>query len=573
MQTAKVKRLPRYSWSLGLKAPRFDYGKSSRAVFGFDTEYDSETGELLSVQLFRPGVNIYEPVPRNYRMDYTNLRELVRNYQSPFLVAFFALADISKIADWWNAKISDTGLGMMMAEIGDMTIFDVGTFWSSDRSFSLKKLGDLIGLPKLEYDTSKVDRSCLADPKFKPYAMRDAEICYYGYQEYLRETIWKLFEVDICHFRSSPTISSYIFRRTLNKPIAAPSRLVRSMGLRAYWGGRSEVYHVGEIRGQIVNIDANSEYPRSAISLGGLPDGNEWESGGDWKKYRHGFIEILFAYPKSYRSFYGLPSLHNDRLYWLSSGHSVCTIAELRAALRACPDLTYHVRCVVGYCHGNRHELADYLKLLLAEKDKATGSDRYVYKLLANSVIGKLAQNKRIVKDSEHIKLSALMGVPPDFLPRYNRPRIEVGNSYWPEAASLILGQARAVLFEAMIKIGIDKVLLCSTDSVIYKGEPEQFSIAGVPFEIENIGTHIHIWREKVYALYNSDELVKIAHHALPSRAIMQNGRVNIDLTAESVTVDYREFVKLSKAARGEKFGSVIHRTKTVTLNPSKWET
>lgn len=568
-----MRKLPRFSWDLSLKPPRLDHGRSRRSVWGFDTEYDSKTGELLTVQLWRPEKQIYYEVRKNEQITYEFLRKLTQPYRSPFLVAFFSVADISKLSDWWNAKLTDTGLGMLMAESGDITIFDVGTFWSSDRSLNLAKLGELVGVPKLQFDTTQVSRKSLKDPLFKPYAMMDAEICYKAYSDFIRETIWKLFGVDPLHYRSSPAISATIFRRTLESAITPPPKLIRSMALRSYWGGRSEVYRVGKIVDNIVEVDANSEYPRACIALGDLPDGEDWKVGGNYQDYKDGFVNVLFAYPENFQGFLALPVYWDKRLYWPRSGESYCTISEIRAARKACPTLNLKIRSVAGYKRGTRGELSAYLGDLLERKDNAKGADRYAYKLLANSVIGKLAQNRRTNKDAEHLSFCQDIGVPADFMPlQAGRGRIEVGNCYWPEAASLILGKARAVLYEAMQKIGKSKVLLCSTDSIVYIGEQAEFAIDGIPFEVENVGNNINIWREKVYVIKKGEEILKIAHHALPRRAMVQDGKTIIPDNAETISVPYKEFVKISRAARGAKFGSVIHRQKTVGLTPSKWK-
>lgn len=549
-----------------------DYGRSNRAVFGFDTEYDSQTGELLSVQLYRDGFELFYPCPKRFKLTYENLRGLVAPFKSPFLISFFSLADISKISDWWRAKLSDTGLSMLMAERGDMTIFDISTFWSSDRGFSLAKLGKLIGVPKLDWDRANVSRADLDKPGFREYAMNDAKICFVAYEKYLRETVWNLFNLDIVHYRSSPTISAQVFRRRLKYAIAPPISPVRALALRSYWGGRSEVYATGVFRGEITEVDANSEYPRSAIALGPLPNGDDWEIGGKPDDYINGFAEILFAYPKNWRGFYALPSWIGGALYWRETGHSFCTLSEIRTALKFCPKLSISYRQVCGYRRCSRSELADYLSELLTKKDNAQGPERYVYKLLANSVIGKLAQNKTVRPTAEHIQRSFLMGVPSQWLPYTGGGQIAVGSCYWPEAASLILGKARAVLYEAMEYYGRDRVLLCSTDSIIYAGKPENLILDKIPFEIQCTGDELTIWREKVYALQKSGKVVKVAHHALPARAMVdRSGRLALVAGQNSVDVETREFVKLSRAASGLRFGAAITRNKTVGLRPSKW--
>lgn len=565
MNKSRVYRIPYWTYTLPITKPVRVRKWSDRSIIGFDTEYDSETGELLSVQLYGDDVNIFYVVKPREKFTYQKLRALLPDsVHRPMLVAFFALADISKIHDIYSARLTESGLGMLFADWKDMTIFDLSVFWSGTKGFSLHQLGKLINHPKLDYNRAAISRADVTVPAFREYAMRDAEICFKGYN-WIRESMYRLFQEDIVHYRSAPAISAQIFRRQLQRPVMYPFPRQRGLALHCYWGGRSEVFALGDFTGLFTEIDANSEYPRSAIALGALPDGNDWQYGepGDEMKFENGFVHLQFEYPQSYDGIYALPVYVNDSLYWPSAGESYCTLSELHTAKKYCPKLKYWVRRLLGYKQGSRLELSDYLKSLLKEKDKANGADRTVYKLLANSIIGKLGQNRRTEPRGDYLSRSHFLGLPAGWVPRRaSDVSIQVGSCYWPEAASLILGKARAVLVEAMEKIGRHNVALCSTDSIIYAGKPQEFSIDGVPFTVQGTGDKLRIFREKVYLLLDGEKEVKIAHHALP-RGVISDRLV---MGTENVDVETKEFVKLSRAMSGERLGTVRKRKKTVTL-------
>jgi len=182
-----------------------------------------------------------------------------------------------------------------------------------------------------------------------------------------------------------------------------------------------------------------------------------------------------------------------------------------------------------------------------------------------------LAQNKRVTNDGLHIARAADIGCPPDFLNYRGKMRIETGSCYWPEAASLILGKARAVLYGAMQKIGRERLFLCSTDSLVYDGAAAEFSIDGVPFEVKTSGDSITVWREKGYCIQKAGAVLKVAHHALPVYCMLDKDAIVLDENAETVEVNYKEFIRLPGARRGGRFGDVVHRQKIVSLKPSKW--
>ncbi len=576
MKINRLLSIPVYTNKLSVSIPKRKVA-DARPVFGFDTEYDSRTQELLSIQLWRPDRQVFFQ-PKNGKISYAELKAFTAPYRNPFLVAFFALADISKLSDYWVAHLSETGLGCLMAEYKDMTIFDISTFWSSDKSFSLSKLGKLIGVEKLAWDRGNVSRSSLTENGFRAYAMRDAEICYKAYH-WLSTAIDNAYSLPLTSFRSAPYLSTYIFRNRLQKPLDAPLPAVRRFALRCYWGGRSEIFARGRIVSPIIEADANSLYPRSAMSFESFPDGSSWEkirTQKDLTKTIDGFLCVAFKYPNSYEGFFGLPVDTDKGLTWPSAGVSYCTLSELRASVEACPDLFYCVRFGFGYAHADRSELPSYLSDLIAKKDASTGAARYVYKLLANSIIGKLAQNKKITTDSEHITRAGIAQLPADYLPRNREGKVQVGSCFWPEAASLILGKARSVLLKAMNRVGRENLLVCSTDSVIAKNssgyavDDTYCAFDGVPFQVQHVTSEAVIWREKVYALQNGEKLIKTAHHALPKHAMEREGRLTIETDARSLTVETKQFVKISGASRGSKLGDVIPLTKSVTLEKQR---
>jgi len=121
---------------------------------------------------------------------------------------------------------------------------------------SVRQWGEMIGLPKLEVDfeTSTSDEMCI-------YCHRDAEITgtvFLEYLNFIRSRDLGGFAVTI----GSQALRAYRHRFMEAKILHYDEPQVNEIIRSSYFGGRTECFQIGEIKGrQVVKVDVNSMYP------------------------------------------------------------------------------------------------------------------------------------------------------------------------------------------------------------------------------------------------------------------------------------------------------------------------
>jgi hypothetical protein len=235
-----------------------------------------------------------------------------------------------------------------------------------------------------------------------------------------------------------------------------------------------------------------------------------------------GYVCVEFEFPEGTR--YPCLPVHGalkDRLYFPLKGISYCTMVEIREALR----LGCKIKKIKGYGFKPsdkeiNHDLKAFMKEMLEFKTQSPkGSlEHETYKLIANALIGKLAQRRA----EDHLdyaqELYATYGVP---LSKFRfKGREKVGSTWAPEWASLILGKARALMSqfinEGALMTVTDSVLLPNNASLECEALKELRQV-GSDLEAEPYGVESAlIVRSKLYALMDAKgEIVKEAHHAV----------------------------------------------------------
>jgi len=436
--------------------------------------------------------------------------------------------------------------------LGDfrLKIVDLWAFYP----YALKEIGKLIRLPKLEADRAHILEFYQENPEgFEAYAVRDAEIALKAFMN-LRDFLWNNYKVELLKSPTIASVASNIFRTDyLHEPPIPYAILIkyhsyrtkkgewstrgakefryagsldlRRLALLCYWGGRAESYVHGFIKGKFKLYDVVSLYP-SASMLQPLPNKDtEWlEISMDnfEKEDLEGFVKVEFEFPQS--TLYPCLPVHGalkDRLYFPLKGISYCTMSEVREALR----FGCKIKKIEGYGFMPsekeiNHDLKAFMKEMLELKAQSPkGSlEHETYKLIANALIGKLAQRRC----EDHLdyaqELYAMHGVPLDKF--HFKSREKVGSTWAPEWASLILGKARALMSQFINK----GALMTVTDSVLLpinaKIECEALNelrhvgsdLDAEPYEVESA----LMVRTRLYALIDAkEEIVKEAHHAV----------------------------------------------------------
>jgi DNA polymerase type B, organellar and viral len=133
-----------------------------------------------------------------------------------------------------------------------IVFIDTLNYWRQ----SLAKLGDAVGLPKIEIDLSKALRK-----EKETYCIRDTEIIAKSVTGLMRYLV----DNDLggwAFSQASLAFKSYRHKFMRHKIYIHNSRRVCSMERNAYYGGRVECFFIGVKRNQpIYKLDVNSMYP------------------------------------------------------------------------------------------------------------------------------------------------------------------------------------------------------------------------------------------------------------------------------------------------------------------------
>lgn len=349
------------------------------------------------------------------------------------------------------------------------------TFLNSSSFFpgSLKKMGDLIGLPKLEGDSLS-----------ESYAIRDAEIV----QVFMAKMQDRLNMQGVNLGLSIGQLSMSIFRanhlrkkqRTFNSPNC----------LKAYYGGRVEMFFKGVVKGPVYVADINSSYP-DVMFRHEYPDTTVVEASSIFTHtYGIGHFKILvpddcFIPPLPFRS-------ESGRLFFPTGEiEGWWTYAEVRFALEKCGCKLLAEYDGEGCRRGVRPfesfigEHYDARQAMKKRKERNKEDLEAVFedlhlKLVMNNLYGKFAQHKDGNKMTR-VKLSKRvldkMGgsieskIGPFYsyrVPRKKPPR--TANYMW---GVYVTSYARLSLLEKIMSVYSKggKLLYCDTDSIMFTGE------------------------------------------------------------------------------------------------------
>ncbi len=239
-----------------------------------------------------------------------------------------------------------------------------------------------------------------------------------------------------------------------------PTKALRESVDKAYYGGRSEVSVIGPIEGPIYENDIRSAYPYAATMLPCFAHGH-WEMVRDlepWSLVRvhwTGPRQMVWGpYPvRPERGSLRFPRTGTTWVWGVEAlaGKPLCSSFNIESGYTWVPECNHHPFRWLNDIYSARQEL------------KATNDHReYVYKLILNSVYGKLAQR---IGTNDLVPTHR-------FLP-------------W---AGLITATTRAMLLEQIVDAGEDSIILTATDGILSR-KPLQTAE----------GTNLGQWETKQY--------------------------------------------------------------------------
>jgi len=543
-----VAELPQEAFSRGIgRLVKRDAAKQV-VILGFDTEYDSETKEIVCYQL-SDGTNS-SMIERTRDFTWEDLAEWVRSClrcwgfslresATIMLVSHFSTAELSHIKDFHKyaliRRVSPQQVYNATYRINEhsrLYVMDQYHFFNT----GLAKVAGTFGEQKLEFDTTKVSRRDLASAKFREYSLWDAIVCARIFHKF-RQRLLEQYQVDVVHYPTPASLAMAVYRQHfLPDSFPAPENEVRRQAWLSLWGGRAEAYVQGDAHGAYTLRDVKSLYPSSARLLRELPRGGDWvrrEQPRSWQ----GLCRVRFRFPASIK-FPCLPMYHDGRLIFPLQGTSDCTLQEARVALQMGAKLEFAK--VFEYDSGD-DSLARYMDFFVSEKDRSEKEGdkvgRELSKLMMNALIGKISQNRGDVDIEDMKKFADEEGIPlevaldPTFIhPMKPKSAPRIGGHIMPEWSALILGKARAVMAELMHEIetsapeGVVSNLITSTDSLLVPDElNEAVDVAmrrvGVILTSKNEGkttARVRVVRSRVYAAEADDGTIVFgAAHAV----------------------------------------------------------
>lgn len=539
-------------------------------VIGFDTEYDSETRELLSFQLATEERAAFVAC-RKLTVD--KLAEAVRPFVEPscghvMLAAYFSIAELQHLPVIEEAvEVKSFGASVDVVFYSRrwellIHVFDLARFWQSPRkplaavaqSYGLKKAGGV--------NRKAVSVHSLKSETFRAYAIQDARLCFQIARK-LREG----FEpdgVDPLFEGSAASSAAAAFRMGLESTLHPPAARVRLMGLLCCWGGRAEALERGSFT-RLHEYDIVSAYPRAAISLGVMPCKGDWKKVTSWRGFNGavgGLGRFRFRFPPG-AVYPCLPVWTRKCQIYPLQGESYCTLDEARLAVEM--GATLHVVEAFGFWSGSS-ALPDFLSRVVKERAKADDPvRRTALKLLANALIGKLAQ--RVVEPDMDalLKLARRKELSLGQFVRLTREEckalgipfiVRLGSLFYPEWNSLITGRVRAILGRA---ISERQAVYASTDAIWTRQKRAPANRLGASWDLVRSGAAI-VARTRLARIGEH-----VAHHSIWRKDAGEKVLAQVAKgTEREVRYRIQRPLKLKESlAKGEHYGKWIEEERT----------
>lgn len=328
---------------------------------------------------------------------------------------------------------------------------------------SLKKMGEVVGLEKMETD----------DFDNIEYCRRDCEIVLTFMEMFQRKLIE---EVGV---GLAPTIGGISMRafRTNFLPHSLPT-YNEPIALEAYYGGRCELFYKGLIEKVEVG-DINSMYPTVMQEL--YPDCGSLLETSNWDDFQFGISTVTIHIPEAVN----IPPLpHRDEtgrlVFPVGTFTGTWCNVEIQHAIDSCQAEVLETHFSIGTDSGI-DVFGPYVRHFYAKRLESKNEfERTFYKLFLNNLYGRLGQhNPRIeartaeMDEDEREETQARLIKKLGYFYVYEIPLIEPPETACWLWASYVTAYARISLHKGLLaveKTG-SQVIYCDTDSIFWSGE------------------------------------------------------------------------------------------------------
>jgi len=289
--------------------------------------------------------------------------------------------------------------------------------------------------------------------------------------------------------------------------------------------------------------DLESAYPNAVISIKRFPTGRDLREGDRG----NGFAKVIFEHPKGTR-YPALPVVTQFAQLYPLSGLSWATTFELAQAR----ELGAKIEILEQWTYkGGNTSLYELIQWALEIRKNSTGAKSIAAKLMANSMIGKLAQRRggtdieklRKFCEKEGVSIHDAIKLSSEELKALGLQREnKVGTCFMPEWNSLITGFVRAQLHGILLQ---SEPVYCATDSV--------WSTREISHPPEKLGLKRKgpgaVVRTRFGAIFADGEDPHIAHHSIWNRGAALELIKEMDSVSE-IHYSSRRAVKLRESIR-----------------------
>lgn len=458
--------------------------------------------------------------------------------------------DLSRV-EWYYGKIK-----LIWARYKSCYFFD--SLNQTVPPLSVADMGKILGYPKLAFDPTNL-KYCQVDTEITFKFMEKLGAFYEDQGQKIKATV-------------ASTALDY-WRRGGYFPIkcnASRTSEIPKVDLerfrQSYYGGRTEAFHLGEVKGPIQYVDINSMYPFSM--LGVFPNPSLYVPGVDLSAFG-----ITWADVRCDMSIPILPyRMPSGRLVFPNGNFSGCwTNVELNYFTAMGGEI---INAKTGYffpleCTPFENYVND---LYTKRKNCRDDWGKIVYKNLLNNLYGKFGQGnekvyvmgyEKFIKDKRYNPtMGRKLG---------NMVIFEIAGEYpyqtnfiWP---AYITAKARIYLHKLLteIKANGNDLLYCDTDSVIFRGSLRGLSVGDGLGSFKHEGTFkaFNAKAAKVYKYRKMDDEIVVKCKGVPS------AQMGSYFDNESAT--YRKPLKMREALRRDLRPNLwLEQTKVVVEQYSK---
>lgn len=382
-----------------------------------------------------------------------------------------------------NALFDLTGIfGNIVTELDERTVFNNSTFILSkfnSTTFAdsynvlpakLENIGKLLGKPKgiTPEKFKKAKRSAITKNDIK-YCLQDCKIVY--------EALGNLFqEVGCVRITLASLAMAYFRRKYLKENIFYNDRVYDFFD--SYYGGRVECFRIGKVYAQ--KFDINSMYPH-AMKYCKFPNPAKLSAAGEvslkklkfYLEYYEGMAEITVRHRPHYYGF--LPYKTKTKLLFPVGTFSGCwNFPEIRFALENKVIEIIDVKRII-YAPAMESPFADFVTDLYNKRKTSTNEfEKYLYKIILNSLYGKFAQKKKFktkyVSDVTNMFIPEGAKIIPLSTKRNDAYIVEEELYYSyntiPVFSSYITSFARVNLLQKMVRYIDNDIVYIDTDSI-----------------------------------------------------------------------------------------------------------